>query len=137
MQTVKHIKAALNFNTVPQPEGTDLGTSQIRMELSSVRSLFSFGIKLKAANRATPHSSGDPSQDSFVVAVWQLTSHQPNESSERGKEFQEQMAVCRYVHILVCMYVLVCVYLYIYTHSKYVYILYVYKHTDMIEPDMI
>jgi len=69
------------------------------MELGSARSLFSFDIKLKVASRATPHSSGDPSQDSFVAAVWQLTNQQPKESSQKGREFQEQMAACVYVAI--------------------------------------
>lgn len=85
-----------------------------------MRSLFSFDVKLKAANRATLHSSGDPSQDSFVMAVWQLTNHQPNESSQRDREFQEQMAVCVYVYV--------CIYTYI--HILRMYIFYMYIHTE-------
>lgn len=89
------------------------------MELGSARSLLSFDMKLEAANRTLLHSSGDPSQDSFVMAVWQLTNHQPHET----QEFQEQMAVC--VHM--SMYVSI----HIYTFRVCVYFIGIYTHGDI------
>lgn len=78
-----------------------MGASQIRTELGSARSLLSFDVKLNVASRAAPHSSGDPSLDSYVVAAWLLAKQKPNKSSQRGWGVQEQMAVFVHMHISV------------------------------------
>lgn len=65
----------------------------------------------------------DHSEDSFVLAVWQVTDHQPNKSSEEAGGFRNKLQyVCK------CLYLYACTCIYIRNYSKYVCILCVYMH---------